>query len=111
MACCRLPVHIRVAQVVVAEATRELARFERCEQLLEKGAPSEAATPALLAARGAALKRLMAYRYLVGLRYEDLELDPEFNFHCQAASRMLKVLGRLDHTPENPGLPTGGKNL
>jgi len=36
MACCRLPVHIRVAQVVVAEATRELARFERCEQLLEE---------------------------------------------------------------------------
>ena len=31
VACCRLSMYIRVAQVVVAEATRELARLERCE--------------------------------------------------------------------------------
>jgi len=55
--------------------------------------------------RRAALRRLQAYRFLLGLPFEKMELDPEFNRLCQAASRLLLVLGRLDHTPKNPGIP------
>jgi hypothetical protein len=55
--------------------------------------------------RVAALRRLMEYRALSGLEWADMRLDDRFNWHCSAAARMLTVLGRLDHTPKNPGLP------
>lgn len=55
--------------------------------------------------RDAALRRLMAYRYLSGLAWDDLELDESYNAHCLAAAFLLERIGRLDHTPENPGLP------
>jgi hypothetical protein len=61
--------------------------------------------PALANERIAALKRLMEYRALCGLVWADMELDPKYNWHCTAAAKLLQRIGRLDHTPKNPGLP------
>lgn len=55
--------------------------------------------------REAALRHLMAYRYLSGLEWRDMELDAVYNYYASMAARLLRVIGRLDHTPENPGLP------
>lgn len=55
--------------------------------------------------RQAALKRLQAYRYLCELPYEDMALDPAMNEATEAAARLLEVIGHLDHTPPNPGIP------
>jgi hypothetical protein len=61
--------------------------------------------PQLAEGRVAALKRLMEYRALSGLAYADMTLDAKFNWHCAMAAKLLEKLGRLDHTPKNPGLP------
>jgi Cysteine-rich secretory protein family len=55
------------------------------------------------AERLAALQRLKAYRYLVGVPYENLELDAEMNRCSEAGARLCAAIGRLDHTPANPG--------
>jgi hypothetical protein len=55
--------------------------------------------------RRAGLRRLKAYRYLAGVEYVDLALDDTMNFHCQIATRLLALIGGLDHTPDNPGMP------
>jgi hypothetical protein len=57
------------------------------------------------AERAAALRRLMAYRYLCGLPWKDMRLDEDYNYHASFAARLLVLVGRLDHTPENPGMP------
>lgn len=54
--------------------------------------------------REAALRRLKAYRYLAGVPY-DITLDDEFNAACETGAKLCAKLGRLDHTPANPGLP------
>jgi uncharacterized protein YkwD len=54
--------------------------------------------------RAAALRRLKAYRYLAGVPY-DVELDDDANAACQAAARICAKIGRIDHKPDNPGLP------
>src|SRR5208337_1811763 len=59
----------------------------------------------LTAERQAALRHLMAYRYLVGVPYANLELDEEMNKCTTAGARLLEKIGKLDHTPANPGLP------
>jgi hypothetical protein len=64
-----------------------------------------AIAPELAAERVAALRRLMEYRALSGLVYADMQLDAKFNWHCSLAAKLLEKLGRLDHTPKNPGLP------
>jgi hypothetical protein len=70
----------------------------------EEGAARDA-LPALELARAAALRRLKAYRFLVGVPWEDLSLDPGLNDFAQAGAELTKVVGHLDHTPPNPGLP------
>jgi hypothetical protein len=53
----------------------------------------------------AGFRRLKAYRYLVEVPYENLELDKEASQGAQAAAAICEKLGRLDHQPKNPGLP------
>jgi hypothetical protein len=52
-----------------------------------------------------ALRRLKAYRYLAEVPYEDLTLDDEYNALCLAGAELCQKLGKLEHTPKNPGLP------
>jgi len=60
---------------------------------------------AVMAEREAALRRLKAYRYLAGVPYDDLTLDDDANAACDAAVRLCAKIGRIEHTPANPGLP------
>ena len=48
------------------------------------------------------LSRLKAYRALCGLPWEHLTLDAKWNDLCDAAGEVLKALGKLSHTPEQP---------
>lgn len=57
------------------------------------------------AERMAALRRLKAYRYLVGVPYANVELDREMNSYADAGAKICEKIGRLDHTPKNPGMP------
>jgi uncharacterized protein YkwD len=52
-----------------------------------------------------ALRKLKAYRYLSGLPYEDVTLDDKYNQMCVAGAKLCEKIGKLDHTPKNPGLP------
>jgi hypothetical protein len=52
-----------------------------------------------------ALQRLKAYRYLAEVPYEDLTLDEEYNKMCLAGAKLCEKLGKLEHKPENPGMP------
>src|SRR5262245_5280496 len=52
-----------------------------------------------------ALRRLKAYRYLAQVPYDDLTLDAEYSAMCLAGVKLCETLGKLEHTPENPGLP------
>ena len=61
--------------------------------------------PAAQARREAALRVLMNFRCLCGVPYKDLKLDWTYIAHCEAASYLLSKVGKLDHTPANPGLP------
>jgi hypothetical protein len=51
------------------------------------------------------LRRLKAYRFLAEVPYEDLTLDDEYNALCLAGAKLCQKLGKLEHTPKNPGLP------
>jgi hypothetical protein len=54
----------------------------------------------------AALHRLMQYRYLCGVPYQDLYLTERANKETQAAAEVVCALGHLTHTPEKPdGFP------
>lgn len=55
--------------------------------------------------RAEALRRLKAYRYLAGVPYKDLTLDDDYNEASEAGARLCAKIGRLDHTPKNPGWP------
>ena len=57
------------------------------------------------AKREAALRRLMAYRYLCDLPYRDVQLDWNYTAHAVAAARIMNRLNKLTHAPENPGWP------
>jgi hypothetical protein len=52
-----------------------------------------------------ALRRLQAYRYLAEVPYKDLKLDEGFNKMCLAGAKLCEKIGKLEHKPENPGLP------
>ena len=54
------------------------------------------------AERAAALRRLQAYRALVGVPWQGMQLVPEWNVRCDAASEVCRALGGLDHTPKKP---------
>jgi hypothetical protein len=56
--------------------------------------------------RTRALHRLMQYRYLCGVPYQDLYLTEQANKETQAAAEVVCALGHLTHTPEKPdGFP------
>lgn len=48
------------------------------------------------------LKTLMRYRAVVGLPFEDLELDRAFTLHAAAAAYLLNTHGSLSHNPPCP---------
>jgi len=52
----------------------------------------------------AAIQRLNAYRFLCGVP-ADVYLDAEYTYFCQKAAALCEKLGRIEHRPENPGLP------
>jgi hypothetical protein len=62
------------------------------------------ADPAAQADREAGVRNLNGYRYLCGLPY-DVGLDRAHIAYAEAGSDLLKAIGKLDHTPSNPGLP------
>ncbi|HEX3997713.1 MAG TPA: hypothetical protein VHX65_04085 [Pirellulales bacterium] len=68
--------------------------------------PKSAATidPAADADAVAAVRRLNAYRFVCGLP-ANVTLDAEQTYYAQAGAKLLKAVGKLDHTPANPGLP------
>jgi len=54
--------------------------------------------------REEAVRNLNGYRYICGLAY-DVGLDRTYIAHAEAGSDILKAIGKLDHTPANPGWP------
>jgi hypothetical protein len=77
------------------------------EQIKEKWAEMNAAAKGdgLAGERVAALARLKFYRYVVGVPVDNMVLDENLNKAAQAAAGICDKLGRLDHSPRNPGLP------
>jgi hypothetical protein len=55
--------------------------------------------------RQAALRQLQSYRYLAGVPCDNVVLNDAMNRSAQAACEICVKLGRMDHTPPNPGLP------
>jgi hypothetical protein len=53
----------------------------------------------------AGLRSLMAYRFLCDVPYKDLQIDRGYMAHAQAAAEIMERVGKLTHTPENPGMP------
>jgi hypothetical protein len=85
------------------------SREEQAKRLEEIDPAEKAAVPErgdLRARREAALRRLRAYRYLVGVP-DDVRLDDGLNAKCQSAAELLAKLGSLTHDPPNIGLPEG----
>ncbi|MGC4004406.1 MAG: hypothetical protein QM811_15330 [Pirellulales bacterium] len=60
--------------------------------------------PSAQADREAAVRNLNGYRYLCGLP-SDVGLSRAHNAYAEAGSDLLKAIGKLDHTPANPGMP------
>ncbi|MBI3818147.1 MAG: hypothetical protein HY286_05610 [Planctomycetes bacterium] len=52
-----------------------------------------------------ALRHLQQYRYLCEVPWEGMLLDAHMNDATKWAAKILKAIGRLDHTPKNPGWP------
>ncbi|MBL8693243.1 MAG: hypothetical protein JNJ88_04025 [Planctomycetes bacterium] len=52
-----------------------------------------------------ALRRLQQFRFLCDVPYDAMVLDSKMNELCEAGAKLCKAIGRLDHTPANPGLP------
>jgi hypothetical protein len=82
--------------------SRDAIRRE-LEALLAAGARAPA--DRLAADRDAALRRLKAYRFLVGVPHGDLILDDGLDALAQAAAEVCSANGGLSHTPPNPGWP------
>lgn len=70
-----------------------------------KPADGSPAPPSLADAKNVAeLQRLNAYRYLAGVAH-DVKLSAELCAYAQAAADICARIGRLDHSPTNPGMP------
>ena len=52
--------------------------------------------------RVAALRRLQEYRYLCGVPYHKMWLDPEKIVYCDAACEVFRLNGTISHHPERP---------
>lgn len=50
------------------------------------------------------LRVLKSYRYLVGVPWRNLRLDDDLNRRALAGVMLLEKIGRLTHTPPNPGI-------
>lgn len=66
--------------------------------------PAKQPANALTGEREAAVRRLNAIRYVAGVPH-DVVLDEELNDFSQSGAKLLEKIGKLDHTPTNPGLP------
>ena len=53
--------------------------------------------------RARALRVLQAYRFLVGVPFEEMSLLPRYNELAQAGAELCDAVGELSHTPPNPG--------
>ena len=62
-------------------------------------------SPELAAQNEAGVRALMAYRFLADVPYKDLQIDRESMAHAQAGAEIMERIGKLTHTPENPGMP------
>ncbi|MEZ6010030.1 MAG: hypothetical protein R3F05_20025 [Planctomycetota bacterium] len=58
----------------------------------------------LAADRELARRQLMAYRFLMDVPY-DIRLDDGYTSFAQAASELCAAIGKITHTPSNPGWP------
>ena len=67
----------------------------------------EGQDPGLRAEREKALRALVAYRWLCGVNHEGMRLEEELNRLSTCGARLCDAIGRLDHTPANPGWPSG----
>lgn len=67
----------------------------------------EADDEGLRKARERALRALVFYRYLCGVNHEGMSLVEEFNRLSTMGAKLCDAIGRLDHTPANPGWPSG----
>jgi uncharacterized protein YkwD len=94
---------VKPAEVVMPTLGRTLEEIKKT--LAEINVPPKDKLDALTADREAALRRLKSYRYLAGVPYQNLELDDELNRYASSSARISEKLGRLDHSPPNPGLP------
>ncbi len=86
----------------------ELNRIRKMK--VEMAAPSEAIPPHeggndSPKDRDDAVRLLMEYRYLCYVPFEGMMLDPVYCAHDEAAAGILAVIGKLSHTPTNPGWP------
>jgi hypothetical protein len=55
--------------------------------------------------RQVALRRIRAYRYLVGVAQEGLVLGDELNQDAQRLAEFFHTTGQFAHEPTNPGIP------
>lgn len=53
----------------------------------------------------AALRRLQQYRAYAGVPWEGMSLDATYTRHATAGAKLLQQIGKLSHTPDNPGWP------
>ena len=96
----------------VAQMTAELATIDKMPVKTEGEFPAfdgrwkpRLTDAAAQKDREAALRILMAYRYVSDVPYKDLVLDRDYIAHAEAGSDLLKTIGKLDHGPPNPGWP------
>jgi uncharacterized protein YkwD len=98
---------VTIALVAAAASAQNLEKYPRTVAELKQGLNQiENARPAGNAPgeQVAALRRLNAYRFLCGVP-ADVRFDDEQAKYAQAGAELLAKIGRLDHQPENPGLP------
>ncbi|PCJ62939.1 MAG: hypothetical protein COA79_02075 [Planctomycetota bacterium] len=51
------------------------------------------------------IKKLMEFRFLSDLPYKNIKIDRNQVAHCIGAVNVLIKVGKLTHTPKNPGMP------
>jgi hypothetical protein len=94
-------------QIASTLAAIQQARVETVGEVPPQAARFRSAIrdPGLHARREAALRLLMAYRFLCDVPYEGMALDWTYIAHCEAASQLLTDLNQMTHNPKNPGWP------
>lgn len=77
----------------------------RTRDILRWRPPRDVQHPKLYTPRNlAALRLTMLYRFLAGLPWQHLRLDPDYMNFATAAADICRRIGRLSHHPPNPGL-------